>query len=465
MDSIDSAPDLLRIWWNVSAVLVVLMQVGFIYLEMGLVRKENRPGIAFKNLAIFLVSSLAYSTIGIKIMYGYDVFSPSSGSTPSYGWIFYQTGFAAVAATIISGALAGRTTVRANVIVGAVMAGLVYPLFGRLVWNTEVHLLGDIHDFAGSGVVHFVGGTAACVGAIVAGPRFQTFEQRKSGKKPPLREYVGHRDLPWATIAVVMLWVGWLGFNSGSFLPDAIAKHGYALIGGAALVTSQAASAGGLTAIAMRWHQLRREVRNLERRMEGATIHAKTHRLFDPYAALTGTMGGMVAITANCDWILVLGKPWMALPIGAAGGLAALVFAQVVRRFGVDDPVEAIGVHAGAGAVGVLLASLAPEASPLRQASSLLAALVITVGLMLPVFVVLRHPRFVRAFFRAVFKLKVFRGAWDFKKDWKDLIDSWDAGGHLRTPHGEEVIGLRPMMPASLRARRTEPVMKEKEKD
>ena len=208
---------LLRVWWNVSAMLVVLMQLGFIFLEMGCVRRHNRTGIAVKNFMIFITSCLAYSVVGFYIMWGIPEVgmfglpgSESSGADSvlpdSPGWLFYQAGFAAVAATIISGALAGRTTLFSNVIVAGVICLIVYPTYGRWVWG-DGWLFKRVHDFAGSGVVHFVGGTAAAVGAWIAGPR----DGWRAGDSQARHPWP--RDLRYATIGVVFLWIGWIGFN------------------------------------------------------------------------------------------------------------------------------------------------------------------------------------------------------------------------------------------------------------
>lgn len=377
--------DALRVWWNVSAMLVILMQVGFVCLEMGCVREHNRSGIALKNFMILIVASLVYSAFGYKLMYG-DDFVPFTGVHDAYGWLFFQTGFCVVSATIISGALAGRTSLLSNVIFAFVMSLIVYPVHGRLVWGGGWHVLAwfetvKIHDFAGSGVVHLVGGTAAFIGALVAGPRY---DWRDETGTP--RPYLGPRSLPLTTLGVVFLWIGWIGFNGGSgILGEHLSgDYQFGAIGAFVLATSRAASAGALAVVvAAGFYQL------WFGRGKGLTLYQCLHQrlLFDPYATLSGAMGGMVAVTANCDWILA--DTGLAVIVGAAGGLATFAVGMFIRRI-IDDPVEAVAVHAGGGAAGILLATIAPDARFHFQLLEVGVAVAWTTAVMLPLFWLLR---------------------------------------------------------------------------
>ena len=176
MQEVISYASSVKLWWLVSAMLVFLMQIGFIWLESGCVRSRHMGGIAIKNFMMFLASTLAYSLVGFQLMYGSDVFGGLFGWELSESivekgteWRFYQTGFAAIAATIVSVAIAERTTLLANVLTAALVAGLVYPLYGHWVWGGGN--LANVHDFAGAAVVHCIGGGFALAGAWVAGPR------------------------------------------------------------------------------------------------------------------------------------------------------------------------------------------------------------------------------------------------------------------------------------------------------
>lgn len=389
MNTVDSDPyNALRVWWNVSAMLVILMQVGFVCLEMGCVRERNRSGIALKNFMILIVASLAYSTYGYKIMYGENWTAFAGVEENAYGWLFFQTGFAVVSATIISGALAGRTSLLSNVIFALVMSLIVYPFHGHWVWGGGWLSLEGVHDFAGSGVVHLVGGTAAFIGALVAGPRYDWRD--KTGTPRP---YLGPRSLPMTTLGVVFLWIGWIGFNGGSAFPKHIVDHGYGVLGALILATSRAAGMGAIAVmVAAGFYHLW-----LGRGKDLTLFECLQQRiLFDPYATLSGAMGGMVAVTANCNWILA--DTGDAVFVGAVGGLTVYVVSMFVRKV-IDDPVEAVAVHAGGGAAGILLAAISPKYNFYPQLLEVGVAVVWTTGVMLPLFFLLKSFRILRCTF------------------------------------------------------------------
>lgn len=338
-----------KLWWLVSAMLVFLMQIGFIWLESGCVRSRHMGGIAIKNFMMFLASTLAYSVVGFQLMYGSDVFGglfgwelPESIVEKGAEWRFYQTGFAAIAATIVSGAIAERTTLFANVLTAAFVAGLVYPLYGHWVWGDGN--LTNVHDFAGAAVVHCVGGGFALAGAWVAGPRIDRFD-RSDEPRPT----VGSRTLAFAAGGVLFLWVGWIGFNGGSydFTLDSqwTGSLGYS-VGQLVLTTGLGASAGGFGSVSLIW--LRRKFRQIR-------VSSK----FDPWSTLSGAMGGMVAVTAACDLISASAYPNMAaVGVGAVGGIVTTMVTRIVLRIlRVDDPVDAVAVHFGGGAAGLLIAT------------------------------------------------------------------------------------------------------------
>lgn len=166
------------LWWLVAAMLVFLMQAGFLLLETGLIQERHMPGIAIKNVLMLLASSAAFTLVGYDIMWKHasDAWYVQSGA-----WQFYQTGFAAVAATILSGAMAGRTRLTANIVLAILVAGVLFPLHGRWVWGGGWLEQIGVHDFAGSGAVHVLGGLVALVGAHVVGPRDEKLARDAAG--------------------------------------------------------------------------------------------------------------------------------------------------------------------------------------------------------------------------------------------------------------------------------------------
>lgn len=395
VSSLSEASSDLRIWWTVSAMLVLLMQLGFISLEMGCVRIQTRPGIALKNFSMLLVSSLTFTMLGVHLMYGGGHWNHLIGTSNaillgnSYEWFFLQVGFATVAATILSGALAGRTTLFSNMVLAFVMALVIYPVYGHWMWNDQGWLkIMGAHDFAGSGVVHFIGGFTALIAAKFAGPRAGFIEDGKV-------QDIGAPNYPFVTVAVIFLWVGWIGFNGGSVTLEDV-KHDFSLVGGAVMATCVAASAGGLFALL-----ISAAYRFFTGRAKDLNFSAafRQRLLFDPWSTLGGTMGGMVAITANCDWIQVYDNfLWLALAIGVVGGGVSFGCAYLVKYvLKVDDPVDAIAVHAGAGAAGILIAAGATETDFLTQVIVLTAAVSWVTVIAVPVLKILKKFDLLRA--------------------------------------------------------------------
>jgi Amt family ammonium transporter len=325
------------VWVLVAAFLVFFMQAGFSLVEAGLTRSKNTVNILFKNLADFLFASIAYWAIGYALMFGEG--SPFIGMTgffltglesdtagiPTMAvWIF-QLVFAGTAATIVSGAMAERTKFSGYLIYTAVISLLIYPIFGHWVWGggwlTELGFL----DFAGSTVVHSVGGWAALMGAIIVGPRLGKFNKDGSANVIP-----GH-SITIATLGVFILWLGWFGFNPGSQLAaiggnaDAIAL--------VAVNTNLGAAAGGLAAMLLYW--LRSGKADL-----GMTLN--------------GVLGGLVAVTAPCAFI----TPLASIIIGLIGGVVIVVTVPLLERFKVDDPVGAVPVHLFNGIWGTIALGL-----------------------------------------------------------------------------------------------------------
>lgn len=298
-------------------------------------------GIAVKNLMILLVASATYSIVGYRLMYGAslgglvgDPFDVRVGSG-AFSYLFYQTGFAAVAATIVSGAIAERTTLLANVAIAVVVAGFVYPVHGHWVWGGG--FLTDLSkDFAGSGAVHLLGGTVALAGVRAAGRRVDRGPTSSRLAREP-------KAMALVVCGVMFLWVGWLGFNGGSLQGESLKD--LKSLGQVALNTSLAASGGGLAAGLLTY------TRSGQMRLSG----------LDAFTTCAGAMGGMVAITACCDHIE---STVLSFAIGATGGICTALCSKLARVAGLDDPVDAIAVHAGGGLTGMALAALVTTPTP-----------------------------------------------------------------------------------------------------
>ncbi len=323
------------IWTCIAAFLVFFMQAGFAMVETGFTRAKNSVNILMKNLMDFVIGSLVFFLVGFGLMFGASngLFGTTlfamSGTEPgaSWNWTFliFQTVFAATAATIVSGAMAERTKFISYLFYSAVISLVIYPVFGSWVWgnllltdnNSWLAKMG-FHDFAGSTVVHSIGGWLALAGAIMLGPRLGKYGP---DRKP--RAILGH-NLPLATLGVFILWFGWFGFNPGS------TTAGNGLAGYIAVTTNLAAAAGALMALITSWVVLKKP---------------------DISMALNGTLAGLVAITAPCDGV----SPISAIIIGGVGGVlvvfSVLFFDYVLK---VDDPVGAVSVHAINGLWGTL---------------------------------------------------------------------------------------------------------------
>ena len=326
------------VWTLVAAFLVFFMQAGFAMVEAGLTRSKNTVNILMKNLMDFSVGSLAFWAIGFGIMFGVTngIFGTtgfffSDFSLDGDPWVFafwmFQVVFAATAATIVSGAMAERTKFVGYLVYSAVVSAIIYPIFGSWAWGSLFHGNGWLEglgfiDFAGSSVVHSVGGWAALAGAIVLGPRIGKYT--KDGKP---RAIPGH-NLTLAALGTFILWFGWFGFNPGS---TTAANTDIALI---AVNTNLAASAGAVAAMFTAW-----------------IIFKK------PEATMTfnGALAGLVAITAPCANVSPLSAVILGLVAGILVVLSVIFFDKVLK---VDDPVGAISVHGVCGAWGTLAAGL-----------------------------------------------------------------------------------------------------------
>ena len=335
------------VWTLVAAMLVFLMQAGFALVETGFTRAKNAANIMMKNLMDFAVGSLAFYVLGAALMFGASKAAGWLGwgglGMPSLGagegvwdwtFLFFQTMFAATAATIVSGAVAERIEFKSYLIYSALVSAVVYPISGHWMWGS---LAGEasqgwleafgFHDFAGSTVVHSVGGWIALAGAMMLGPRIGKY--RHDGKANPIP---GH-SLVLGTLGVLLLWIGWFGFNPGSY------TAGIGSIGRVAMTTNLAACAGTIAALVTAWIIMKKP---------------------DLTMALNGSLAGLVAITAPCDQVTCNA----AIVIGLVAGVLVVLSVFAMDRIHIDDPVGAVSVHCVNGVWGTLAVGLfaAPEA-------------------------------------------------------------------------------------------------------
>ena len=329
------ATDADTLWTCLAAFLVFFMQAGFAMVEAGFTRAKNACNILMKNLMDFSIGSLTFWLVGFGLMFGatttgffgttnflYD----AGGNNFNWAFLLFQTVFCATAATIVSGAMAERTKFAGYLVYTVAITVIVYPIFGSWAWGSLLDGQGWLEglgflDFAGSTVVHSIGGWAALAGAIVLGPRIGKYNGKKITPIP------GH-NIPLAALGVFILWLGWFGFNPGS--TTAIGGGSFAYI---AVTTNLAAAAGAIGAMVCSWILFKKP---------------------DPSFTFNGALAGLVAITAGCDLLPV--------PLAALTGLLAgviVVFSCVFfDRIRVDDPVGAISVHGVCGAWGTLAVGL-----------------------------------------------------------------------------------------------------------
>lgn len=323
-----------NIWVLVAAFLVMFMQPGFAMVEAGFTRSKNSANILTKNLVDFSLGAILYWTIGYTLMYGESIGGfigkpilflndNGIGDYANTTDLFFQTVFAATAATIVSGAVAERTKFSAYIIFTVVITVLIYPISGHWKWGGGwLDQLGFL-DFAGSTLVHSVGAWVGLAGAIVLGPRVGKYVKGKAKAIP------GH-NLTIGALGVFILWFGWFGFNAGSQL-GAAGNNNTIAIGHIVMTTNLAAAGGAMAALFVSWMRYKRPALSL---------------------ALNGALAGLVAITAGCD-IVSLGG---ALIIGLMAGTILVFSVEFIdQKLKIDDPVGAISVHGVNGAFGTLM--------------------------------------------------------------------------------------------------------------
>ena len=330
------------VWTLVAAILVFWMQAGFAMVEVGFTRAKNAINIIMKNLMDFSVGSLAFFMVGFGLMFGAtksgfiggDLFfmngiiGTGGGTEWGYTFMIFQTVFAATAATIVSGAMAERTKFTGYLAYSVIICLVIYPIFGKWAWGSlftdagagwlEGLSTGGFVDFAGSTVVHSVGGWLALAGAIVLGPRIG-----KYGPDGTPRAIPGH-NITLAALGVFILWMGWFGFNPGS------TTTGNGEIGRIAVTTNLAAAAGAVFAMLTAWIKFKKP---------------------DASMALNGALAGLVAITAGCYTVTPVG----AILIGIVAGILVVFSVTFIdAKLKIDDPVGAVSVHGVCGLWGTL---------------------------------------------------------------------------------------------------------------
>jgi len=357
-----------NVWMMICTALVFLMHLGFSLLEIGLTRQKNTINILFKNIFIISIGLVLYTLVGFNLMYPgsfigglvpdyfFDLFGlniPENGLTLQYAdggytyWtdFLFQAMFAATAATIVSGAVAERIKLGSFMIFTIIYIGLVYPIVGSWQWGggflstlgNEINELGEVvseagfYDFAGSTLVHSVGGWAALVAVWLLGARIGKFKKDGSVSAIP-----GH-NMPFATAGVLILWLGWFGFNGGSVLSADPGKTSLVLV-----TTCLAAASGGLSAF---------------------LVSLFKYKQYDLSMFLNGILGGLVGITAGADIMSVTD----AIVIGFIAGALIVLAVALVDKLKLDDPVGAIAVHLVCGIWGTLAVGIFGELASWAQ--------------------------------------------------------------------------------------------------
>lgn len=346
------------IWIMICTFLIFFMQAGFAALETGFGRKKNAGNIMLKNLLTTAIGTIVFYLVGYGLMYGTDASgivgtsglfhaadlgeNGSFHGMPSGVFLFYQSAFCATAATIVSGAIVGRTKLVSYIVFCIFLSIFIYPVVGHWVWGGGLLESRGFHDFAGSTAVHSVGGWCALIGAKMVGPRLGKY--RRNGTSRPIP---GH-NIPIAAIGVFILWFCWFGFNCGS-TGEASVK-----VGDIAVNTNLAAAASTLAAL------LLTKIR-----------YGKP----DITMTLNGTLAGLVAVTGGCDII----SHEAALAVGVIAGICSALAVEFIDKvMKIDDPVGATSVHLVCGVVGSVLTALFAKADALEMMGMTRGALVKT---------------------------------------------------------------------------------------
>ena len=364
-----------NIWMMVATFLVFVMHLGFATLETGLTRAKNTVNILFKNTLIPAIGVLTFALVGFNLMYpgaefagkwfgfsGFGLTLPEGGVTSAYNpgytyWtdFMFQAMFAATAATIVSGAVAERIKLHSFLIFSVIYVAVAYPIVGMWNWGGGWLAKAGFHDFAGSTMVHSVGGWAALAGVLLLGPRIGKYV---NGRVKPI---MGH-SMPLAVIGVFLLWLGWFGFNGGSVLSAAPGPVSYVFV-----TTTLAAAAGIISAMLTSW-----------------VVQKKP----DLTMVLNGCLAGLVGITAGADVVSIPASVIIGLIAGVLVVLAVLGF----DRLKLDDPVGALSVHLVCGVWGTLAVGLfSPDYSFLAQLKGVAVAGAFCFVFAFVLFAIIRH--------------------------------------------------------------------------
>ena len=332
-EGLDYALAINTVWVLIAGFLVFVMQAGFGFLEAGFVRSRNVGNILMENFVDTGITGITFWAIGFALMFGaggglvgttyffLENLPETMAGVPTLAFFFFQFAFSAAASTIASGAMAERTSFKADLLYSAIVSGVIYPIVGHWIWSSDGWLAAlGFGDFAGSTVVHSLGAYIGLMGAITLGPR--------RGKSFNGSSIPGH-SMALAGIGTFILWFGWFGFNPGSTL-SGMAVQDISLI---VVNTNLAACAGTFVAVALGWWQ------------------SGVPQL--PWA-YNGALAGLVAITAPCAWV----TPAESLIIGGIGGGVMYLGVILLEKLRVDDPVGAVGVHGFGGVWGTLAVGL-----------------------------------------------------------------------------------------------------------
>ncbi|WP_081990621.1 ammonium transporter [Sporocytophaga myxococcoides] len=348
-----------NLWMMTATALMFIMHLGFATIESGLSRSKNTTNILFKNTIIPAIGILIFSLWGYNLMYPGNLFEGSFIGFSGFGiaapevsyneqrnytfWSFFlfQAMFAATATTIVSGAVAERIKIWSFILFSFFLVGIIYPIIGFWTWGGGFLQKMNVHfyDFAGSTVVHSVGGWSALAGVIVLGPRIGKYVDNRIIPLP------GH-SMPLATVGVFLLWFGWFGFNGGSVL-SANPK----LVSLVLVTTCLSASAGAIGAL---------------------TTSFITTRTIDHSMVLNGILGGLVAITAGADKM----NPSEAIIIGLTSGTLVVLAVLLFDKLRIDDPVGAISVHLICGIFGTLAVGFMGDLAEINGARQLVSQLI-----------------------------------------------------------------------------------------
>ncbi len=342
-----------NVWMMICTALVFFMHLGFSFLEIGLTRKKNTVNILFKNFFVITIGLLMYTLGGFSLMYpgfeegssgflkfaGFGITPPEGGmgfeyANGGYTWwtdFLFQGMFAATAATIVSGAVAGRIKLTSFMLFTVFYVGFIYPIVGSWKWGGGFLEIMGFYDFAGSTLVHSVGGWAALVGIYLLGARTGKFDENGKPRVLPAS------NIPIAASGVLILWLGWFGFNGGSVLSADPSLTSLTLV-----TTCLAAAAGGIT----------------------SAISANIlYKKYDLTMFMNGILGGLVGITAGADQM----SPTDAILIGFFAGMIIVAGISLIDKLKLDDPVGAVAVHLICGIWGTLAVGIFGEMAGFSQ--------------------------------------------------------------------------------------------------